>query len=199
MRQNHHHRQRVVTPSLPSLPAQTTLARSNTMNLFTITLSLLIAALSYYLYAIYSSYQRALKIGLPIVICPINPLNVAWLVASVPFRPILSRVLPRFLWQRLEIITYGFEFHTRGKPFFETFGKAYTLVAPGTIEVYVGDAELVSLVLSSRKGYEQAEMAAFVMGRFGPNVSSVSRRQPPNKSRTDHENLRILTSATTLS
>jgi len=110
------------------------------MNLLTIILTLLITAISYYCYALHTSHLSALKIGLPVVLCPVNPLNVFWLVVSVPLRPLLLRILPKFLWQRFEIATYGFEFATRDKPFFKTFSRAYTLAGPGTIEVWLGDA-----------------------------------------------------------
>jgi len=130
------------------------------MDLLTIIFTLTVVAITYYCYALYTSYLSAVKIGLPIVLCPVNPLNIVWMVASVPLRPVLSRILPRFLWQRLEIVTYGFEYFTRGEPFFHTFGKAYTLVGPGSIEVWLGDAELVHAVLNQRKGVEQADAAA---------------------------------------
>jgi len=134
------------------------------MELLTIVFTLLVGAITYYCYALYTSYVAAAKIGLPIVLCPVNPLNILWLVASVPLRPVLSRILPRFLWQRLEIVTYGFEFSTRGETFLRTFGKAYTLVGPGSFEVWLGDAELVHAVLNQRKGYEQADTAARKLG-----------------------------------
>jgi len=139
------------------------------MALLTIICSLAAAAITYYCYALYTSYLAAAKIGLPIVLCPINSLNIIWMVASSPLRPVLSRTLPKFLWQRLEIITYGFEFFTRGEPFLRTFGKAYTVVGPGSFEVWLGDAGLVHAVLNQRKGFEQADAAAckFVLERFG--------------------------------
>lgn len=129
------------------------------MELYKIIATVLIAPLTYYLYALYKSYRLALKIGLPIVIVPIDPHNPLWLICSVPLKPILSRLLPAVLWHKFEIITYGFEYESRWEPFARN-GKAYTLVGPGSVQVWLADAELLSIVYSRRKSFEVEQLGA---------------------------------------
>lgn len=129
------------------------------MHPYSIIATVLIAPITYYIYSIYKAYRLALKIGLPIVIIPVDPHNPLWLISSVPLKPLLSRILPAFIWHRLEIITYGFEHESRWEPFARN-GKAYTLVGPGSVQVWLADAELLTILYARRKSFEMQQLAA---------------------------------------
>ncbi|KAJ9614549.1 hypothetical protein H2200_002686 [Cladophialophora chaetospira] len=100
-------------------------------------LSLVLSYLIWSVFRFTNNYIEAKKIGLPILICPINPLNPVWLLTKDRLKPFLSS-LPFGLGQwtkRAEVgWTYYPKFSVHAK-----YGEAFTIVSPGTNEIYMAN------------------------------------------------------------
>lgn len=69
------------------------------------------------------------------------------MVASVPLQPYLSKILPSWIWKRLALTIYSFEFQEKLEPY-ERFAKpqgnelSYVMVTPGLYEISTRDPEV---------------------------------------------------------
>ena len=99
----------------------------------------------------------ARKTGLPYLVCVANPNNILWMVFVIPLRPLLTRVLPAWLWRRVRPIVYGWEFHTRGAVI-EELGPVFVIVTPSTNKLWIAEPALANDVLARRKDFTTAPM-----------------------------------------
>lgn len=121
------------------------------------------------LWSLYKNYLSARKTGLPIVICPVNPYHPLWLIFSVPLRPLFEKYLPAWIYRRLNLAIYGFEF--RGKmDVFGDKGPAFVLVTCGANELSLMDPELAVEVLKRIKDFPNTDIGNVIVGLFGPNL-----------------------------
>ena len=127
-----------------------------------ITIYLLCIILPYILWSCqrwYSNYRQAGASGFPIVICPVNPNNVVWMIISVICRRFLAQYLPRSLYERVKGSIYGWEFHTRYE-IFDRLGPAFIQSTPGKNELMIADPEMISAVLQRRTDFYQLDIAS---------------------------------------
>ena len=54
-----------------------------------------------------ANYYHALKTGLPIFLCPVNPANPVWLVFAATFQPLLAKYLPSAVYNRIKTAIFG--------------------------------------------------------------------------------------------
>lgn len=110
-------------------------------------------------WTLFSNYSKAGKSGFPVYVCPTNPGNPFWMLSSVPLRPLLFRLLPTVIFERILPTIYGWEYWDRYSTF-ARFGPAFILVTPGKNELWVADVELANTILARRKDFNQPEMTA---------------------------------------
>lgn len=140
------------------------------MSWLTIFLSLwLIWALSC-LQRLYKNYVSARKTGLPIIILPINHYNPIWMILSVPMRPLFKKYLPTWIFEPIELATYGWEFRLKEAIFEKYKTPAFILVTAGANELSLNDPELAYEVLKRIKDFPNTEMASVIMNIFGPSL-----------------------------
>ncbi|EER23834.1 hypothetical protein CPC735_052040 [Coccidioides posadasii C735 delta SOWgp] len=122
------------------------------------------------------NYQRARKIGLPIVFVPVDQSNILWIIISPIVRPLLKRYLPRFIYNRIVICIFGHEFHEKLEPFKNFVGgqKTYTLITLRGLEIWTCDPDVSMDVLRRPKDFSQLEIANKMMSKFGSNVLTTS-------------------------
>ena len=89
--------------------------------------------------------------------------NFLWMATSVPLRPYFQKYLPKFVFDRLSLCIYGFEFHEKLRPFQEYAGpqgddKSYFLVTCGRAEFWTRDAEICAAVLNRPRDFVQFEL-----------------------------------------
>lgn len=110
--------------------------------------SLLVLPAGYFIWSLCSlarNYAVARKVGVPLIVLPISPLNPLWMLVEKFFIPILKRFpfgSGKFTrYQRL-----GWEFDDRSKTH-EELGDVYMAVTPGKNWLYICDHEAISDLL----------------------------------------------------
>ena len=115
--------------------------------------SILVAFLGWTTVSIISNYTAARKIGLPLVISPVYPLNPFWIITYRVFPVILLlKYLPFGFgtWARCTCI--GWQFNEK-HALHDELGPVFLIVTPGGNEVVVADAQVAHTVLSQRKEF----------------------------------------------
>jgi hypothetical protein len=122
------------------------------------------------IYCIYVNYQKALKIGFPTAITPVDPFYPLWILARPYLFPFLSR-LPFGLG---EFTSYsyiawalkdGLAMHAR-------YGDAFTIVTPVENQVFVADAKACDDILTRRKDFIKKPAVYAPLDIFGRSVTS---------------------------
>ncbi|KAJ9654829.1 hypothetical protein H2198_006184 [Neophaeococcomyces mojaviensis] len=112
--------------------------------------------------------------GLPIILEPVSSFNLAWLITDQlmkqfpgfrPVRDILVRQLMPFSY-------FGWQYD-QGHAIHAKYGPAFVLVAPGSIQVVVGDPAAAYDVLVRRKDFIKPKALYAPLAVFGPNVNTV--------------------------
>jgi cytochrome P450 len=123
-------------------------------------------------YGLLINYQKARKIGLPIFLSPIAPLNpLFWIIGPFIF-PILRRMPEPFSsWALYGQMFWQFEDKQQSA---EKFGPAWTLVTPGDMTVILHDAKAGDEYLSRTKHFLKPPIVYGAVEFFGPNVDTVN-------------------------
>lgn len=135
---------------------------------------------SYYLI----NLRKAKRMRLPYISVPFVSQNSPfWIIAGPASHRWLKQRLPAWLYDRIVMTIYGFEFFTGQKPYRDWIepqiradpalvgeGKTYALVTSGNFEINTYDPEVVQQILARPKDFRQNEMASFVVAQFGNNV-----------------------------
>lgn len=133
--------------------------------------AMLVAAyFSTFIYALIRNFYNARNTGIPSVIVPWDQNHFFWMLTSVPLRPWLQRHLPKYIYDRLVLCIYGWEFHERLRPFEEYSGprgndKSYMLVSCGRLELWTRDAEIAAQVLGRPRDFVQLDISALFVRR----------------------------------
>ena len=123
------------------------------MNWLFVFASLLFATLAWTLISVIYNYNAARKVGFPIVISPVSPLNPLWILTSRAFPRILSlRHLPFGLgkWARCTYIGWTFQ---DKHALHDELGPIFVVVTPSGNEVTVADHQAAHTILSRRKEF----------------------------------------------
>ena len=134
---------------------------------------ILLYVLSYFA-TLYKHYREGRATGLPLVVCPINPDNIIYMIISVPIRPLLERVLPEWIYFGIRPSIYGWEFRDRYQITHPKVGDSFLLVSSGSPVLWIADPALGTAILQRRKDFVQQKITGVVMDVMGPNVLSVS-------------------------
>ena len=116
-----------------------------------IAIIIILAWLIWNLLSFLRNYAAARRIGLPIVISPIYPLNPVWILLHKRVLPILKA----FPWNSGLFVrccyggwTFDDKYHLH-----EELGDAFVIVNPGQLELWISEAKTASLILSKRKNF----------------------------------------------
>lgn len=123
------------------------------MNWFFAIASIIFALLSWTIISITSNYVTARKIGLPIVISPVSPLNPLWILTYRAFPSVLSLNRLPFgfgTWARCTFLGWTFK---DKHALHDELGSVFVIVTPGGNEVTMADPQATHDVLSNRKGF----------------------------------------------
>ena len=141
------------------------------MAFFLLAFTSAVALLSWHLLCIYSNYRQACRIGLPVIITPINGLNPVWVLTQQWSVPLLKRV-PFGLCNFVNYTALGWPFADKYS-LHDRLGDAFVIVGPAENYVIVANAEAVEEILSRRKDFQKSEAMYKPMEVFGPNVDTV--------------------------
>lgn len=118
---------------------------------------------------LYTNYQSAKLTGFPIVVCPVNPQNLLYVLVNAPLRPWLMRNLPPVVYNRFKVCTFGWQFYDRHQ-FHDAVGPVFVLVTTGVNQVWIADPALAQVVLTRRKDFRTVLVTKQVMSLAGPNM-----------------------------
>lgn len=119
-------------------------------------------------FGIASNYLVARKIGLPIIICPVDYLNPLWVLIRPTAVPILRR-LPFGLgnFTKYSYIGWPWEHQYR---LHARYGPAFTVVYPRGCQVILGNTRTAANVLNRWREFTRDDELMAPFGFFGPNV-----------------------------
>jgi cytochrome P450 len=165
------------------------------LSLLTIIASLLALYLARFPYNLARNYIKARKTGLPIIIVPIDQNHILWMVLSVPLRPIFKvpkskpkfsypsvanihqqKYLPSLIYSRLNLLTYGWEFHVGLEPFLNHSSssnknhKTFCLVTCGRTEISTCDPEIAWEIVRRPRDFRVPAVNSLILGKFGANI-----------------------------
>ncbi|KAJ5233150.1 hypothetical protein N7468_006106 [Penicillium chermesinum] len=131
-----------------------------------------------YLYNLVKNLAAARRIGVPIVVVPVNQSSLWWLLIAPSQKLRLQRLLPRKIWERIAIAIFGFEFHEKLRPFEQyatapgqEMGKTYVLVGLGwRLDLWTTDPHVTQEILTRVRDFEMPKEMKIPMGQFGPNI-----------------------------
>ncbi|KAF4776671.1 hypothetical protein HER10_EVM0007964 [Colletotrichum scovillei] len=121
------------------------------------------------IWTLYTNYRSALTVGLPIIICPYDPENLIHVVLSVPFRPLLKRLLPPTFFATVELTIVGWEFRDKSAVH-DRVGPAFMLVTTGLNQLICADPAMAHAILNGRREFVQPDIVCKVMGFLGSNI-----------------------------
>jgi hypothetical protein len=104
-----------------------------------------------------TNYAIARRVGVPVVVIPVDPESPLWMLTSDCLGPFMDRVLSWIPFGSGSFTRYahrGLDVHDRAKSFLE-LGDAFILVTTGENWLYVCNAETVAEMLQRRKEFER--------------------------------------------
>jgi cytochrome P450 len=134
--------------------------------------SLILGYLVWTLARLVTNYHSAQGIGLPLLICPVDPAGPLWMVCKDVVKPVLVR-LPLGLgtWaSRAEV----------GWTFFEKYdvhaqhGDAFVIVSPGENDVVIAHPPATADVMRRRNDFVKNPAMYGMLDIYGPNVDTVN-------------------------
>lgn len=123
----------------------------------TIAGSIIVCYFSTFVYHLIRNLYYARKSGFQSIIVPWDQNHLIWIVISVPLRSLLRKWLPRWLFQRMALTIYGYEFTEKLRPF-EHDEKTFMLVTCGRPEISTRDPELVAEILNRPRTFVQMDL-----------------------------------------
>lgn len=130
-------------------------------------------------YTFIQNLVEARKLGLPVVIVPVDQVQLLWLLLAPLNRERIPRWLPDRLWRRVSLVIFGWEFHEKLRPFDEYLpghrdgkgvGRSFILVGLRKTEIWTADPVAANDVLTRVREYEVPEAIGYALGTYGPNV-----------------------------
>ena len=115
--------------------------------------SIIFVSASWTLTSIILNYNAARKIGFPIVISPVTPLNPFWILTTKIFPSVLLlRYLPFRLGTWAKCTHMGWPFQDK-YALHADIGPVFTLVTPGGNEITVADPCTAHTIFTKRKEF----------------------------------------------
>lgn len=124
---------------------------------------------------LFSNYLVARKIGVPLIILPINPSSPLWMMISDAFGKQIDAALSWTSYGRNSFSRYahrGWDVKDKAKTF-EEIGDAFVMVTTGQNWLYVCNADTLVDILQRRADFKRPPEIMAVLDVFGPNLSTV--------------------------
>lgn len=119
------------------------------------------------------------RIGLSLVLVPVDQVQLLWLLLTPPNRERIRRWLPERIWKRVNLMIFGWEFHEKLRPFDEYVpghsagngvGRTFLLLGLRKGELWTADPVAANDILTRVREYEVPAATDYALGTYGPNV-----------------------------
>lgn len=87
----------------------------------------------------------------------------------MPLNPLFRKILPEWLYEPVNLGTYGFEIRLKSS-IFEKYGPAVMLVSSGPMEMSIIDPELAVEILKRPKDFPNNDITGVILNIFGTNL-----------------------------
>ncbi|KAF1813264.1 cytochrome P450, partial [Eremomyces bilateralis CBS 781.70] len=134
--------------------------------------SLVIASFLWNCLSLYSNYQAAKQLGVPIVISPFDFYQPFWQLTHKALLPLFRR-LPKPLNTFTRFSYFGWQFDDKNAAY-EEFGPAFVLVTPGMTEFVVSDPGATKELLATHHSYCKPPSIQIV-SLYGQNLVTVEK------------------------
>ncbi|CAG8953810.1 hypothetical protein HYFRA_00006702 [Hymenoscyphus fraxineus] len=131
-----------------------------------------------------NNYTVARRVGIPVVVIPVNPESPLWMLLSDYLGPSIDRILSWLPFGSGSFTRYahrGWDVHDRAKSFLE-LGDAFILVTTGKNWLYICNAETLAEILQRRKEFERP---LEIMGR-GKRLAKASQSYGSSLRRAEY-------------
>lgn len=142
------------------------------MAIFLIFLTACIAFLAFPIVGSIKNYNKARKLGLPIIFTPIGFFSLVWTFAGPKLVPLFER-LPFELGEFVRYTGMGASFANRYE-FHDRLGPIFTIVSPSEIQIIVADAAAANEILAHPKDFVKDQRIYGPLNILGPNVNTVN-------------------------
>ncbi|KAF5633650.1 cholesterol 7-alpha-monooxygenase [Fusarium tjaetaba] len=115
------------------------------------------------------NYRKAKAIGLPVLITPIDPSNVPYLLCSSFLEPLLRKILPFELGNFVEYNSRDWNYE-QIHDLQERIGDTFIIVSPKQIRVFTGNAKASDNLCRRRRDFVKAVALYKPLEIFGRNV-----------------------------
>ncbi|KAF5562993.1 cytochrome P450 monooxygenase 3A7 [Fusarium phyllophilum] len=115
------------------------------------------------------NYRKAKAIGLPVLITPIDPSNVPYLLCSSFLEPLLRKILPFGLGNFVEYNSRDWNYE-QIHDLQERIGDTFIIVSPKQIRVFTGNAKASDDLCRRRRDFVKAVALYKPLEIFGRNV-----------------------------
>ncbi|KAF5989250.1 cytochrome P450 monooxygenase 3A7 [Fusarium coicis] len=115
------------------------------------------------------NYKKAKAIGLPVLITPIDPSNVPYLLCSSFLEPLLRKILPFGLGNFVEYNSRDWNYE-QIHDLQERIGDTFIIVSPKQIRVFTGNAKASDDLCRRRRDFVKAVALYKPLEIFGRNV-----------------------------
>ncbi|EXM33290.1 Cytochrome P450, E-class, group I [Fusarium oxysporum f. sp. vasinfectum] len=115
------------------------------------------------------NYKKAKSIGLPVLITPIDPSNVPYLLCSSFLEPLLRKILPFGLGNFVEYNSRDWNYE-QIHDLQERIGDTFIIVSPKQIRVFTGNAKASDDLCRRRRDFVKAVALYKPLEIFGRNV-----------------------------
>ncbi|KIW22481.1 uncharacterized protein PV07_12365 [Cladophialophora immunda] len=134
--------------------------------------SLVLAYLIWTLIRFTNNYLEAKKIGLPILITPVNPASPLWMLTKDRLIPVFTS-LPWGLGEWAARAEVGWTFYQRYSVHAK-YGEAFTIVSPGTNEIYIAEPSATEDIMRRRNDFIKDPAMYGMLNIYGPNLDTVN-------------------------
>lgn len=131
--------------------------------------------LAYFLWALLrlvANYIEARKIGLPILLCPVDPASPLWLLSKEILTPIFLR-LPFGLGEWADKAEVGWTFKEK-YAVHARYGEAFAIVSPGENDVVITNPSATEDVLRRRNDFIKNPAMYGMLDIYGPSLDTVN-------------------------
>jgi cytochrome P450 len=122
------------------------------------------------IFGIFRNYQRARRMGLPILISPTDPFNPVWVLLRPYLNPLFAR-LPFGLGSFTEYNYHGFSWRNQGA-LHRRYGGAFVIVNPSENLVFVGDQAAGEFICKHSRDWQKNPAFNKILNTFGSNIGT---------------------------